>query len=98
MRGKLERADSKIRQMYLSQLAHKRAEKLKNSVSFAEMNSFGKHLDNIYERATRDGASPLHASKGSNNNVSLISVLSAVKLLKHKLHHGSHSKKGCGQP
>ena len=44
-RGKLEKKDSKIRSMYLTQLYHKRVIKSKNHVSFAQLNAITSKLD-----------------------------------------------------
>jgi hypothetical protein len=45
MRGKFERKDSKIREIYMSQLENRRRERQKNSVSFVQVNEIAEKLD-----------------------------------------------------
>lgn len=77
MRGKFERKDSKIREIYMSQLENRRYERHKNSVSFVQVNEISEKLDQIKERASRQGKRD--TSKPSRNSSTLNQALSAPK-------------------
>jgi hypothetical protein len=76
-RGKLEKKESKVRQMYLSNYDHKRKELNKNQVSFALLNS-----------VNRDGSelTPLTLNMGT-----AIKVSSLVSHLKKRIRKNSTS-------
>ena len=76
-RGKLEKKESKVRQMYLSNFDHKRKELNKNQVSFALLNS-----------VNRDGSelAPLSLNIGTT-----IKISSIVSHLKKKVRKNSTS-------
>jgi hypothetical protein len=76
-RGKLEKKDSKVRQMYLSNFDHKRKELDKNRVSFALLNS-----------VNRDGSElgPVTLNVGS-----VVKISSLVSQLKHRVRKSSTS-------
>ncbi|TNV83686.1 hypothetical protein FGO68_gene973 [Halteria grandinella] len=76
-RGKVERKDSKVREMYLSQLNHKRSLKEKNQVSFAQLNSF----NSLYDSLT--------ASPGKLGNLSFSTLTTITKKLKNRAKQAS---------
>ena len=85
-RGKLEKQESKIRSMYLSQLHHKRHLKDKNQVSFAQLNAITSKLDEIYERASRQGQRRQTISNNSSLGLStIVSVASFSKKVRNKI-------------
>lgn len=62
MRGKMEKGDSKIKEIYMSQLEYKRKDKQKNGINFVSVNDIEEKLNSIQLRASRQGQRPHHAS------------------------------------
>ena len=54
-RGKLEAKDSKIREIYLSQLKFRRQDREKKHVNFIQLKEIERKLEGLKERASRHG-------------------------------------------
>lgn len=53
MRGKMEKGDSKIKEIYMSQLDYRRKDKQKNGINFVQVNDIEERLNSINRRASR---------------------------------------------
>lgn len=65
MRGKLEKNDSKVKEMYMISLKHKNQDKFKSQVSFTSLNAIHSRFDELLERASREGGPRKRTNKAS---------------------------------
>ncbi len=79
-KGRLEKKESKVREMYMSHLSHKRAHLDKNQVSFALLNS-----------VSREGDADQDYNRGTLSMGGMIRISNIVSHLKKKVRNSNRS-------
>eukprot|EP00347_Sterkiella_histriomuscorum_P022582 403337936 len=84
MRGKIEKKDSKIREIYLTQLEYRRQDRLKNSVKFVQVKEIAQRLENIKDSESILGSRKQFSETRLNKDQSVSTIKVNQSLMKKR--------------